>query len=106
MPKAITGSAYRKLLQEKKSQREELEKEKEERKHERMVKGKMKEDEKIKTKAEKDAKRKEQAEKKENKNYAKSFCSHLKTPMKNLTGTFKLMQTRVLRAKSHTTPIS
>jgi len=64
MPKAITGSAYRKLLQEKKFQREELEKEKEERKHERMVKRKIKEDEKIKNKAEKDAKRKEQAEKK------------------------------------------
>jgi len=50
MPKAITGPAYRKLLQRRKPQREELEKEKEERKHERMVKRKMKEDKKTKTK--------------------------------------------------------
>jgi len=53
MPKAITGPAYRKLLQRRKPQREELEKEKEERKHARVVQRKMKEDENTKTKGRK-----------------------------------------------------
>jgi hypothetical protein len=67
IPKAITGSAYRKLLQERKIQKEEQEKEKEQRKQERIAKRKMKEDEKFKKRAEKEAKRREQAEKRRRK---------------------------------------
>jgi len=52
MPKVITYSAYRKLLKEKKTQRQLLEKKTEQRKHASMIKCKMKEDEEFKKKAE------------------------------------------------------
>lgn len=67
MPKAITGSAYRKLMEEKQKRKEEEQEKKEHRKAEREAKRKLKEEENIKRKAEAEAKRRKRAEDKQKK---------------------------------------
>ncbi|MEW8547694.1 MAG: hypothetical protein AB2693_29655 [Candidatus Thiodiazotropha sp.] len=75
MPKAITGSAFRKILTERKLQKEQLEEEKKKRKEERLNKKKEKEEEKEKKKMEKEAKKAMKLKTEERKGKIKVFQS-------------------------------
>ena len=67
IPKAITGAAYRKIMEERRARKEEEELAKEKRKADRLEKKKLRDEEKLKKRAELDAKRRKKAEEKQKK---------------------------------------
>ncbi|XP_053403149.1 uncharacterized protein LOC123555840 [Mercenaria mercenaria] len=77
IPKAITGSAYRKMMQDKIAQKEKDALEKEKRKEERLQKRKLKEEMLAKKKAESEAKRKRNAQEKEQKQQRREMRERL-----------------------------